>query len=336
MRGNRVLFAAGAVAGLVMIRKLRPSAYNLSGKSVVITGGSRGLGLVIARECVQRGARIAIIARDREELARATQELHEMTNELIAIPADVTIREEAELAVDRVRHEFGAIDVLVNNAGTITVGPIDMMTAADYRDSLNTHFWGPYFMTTAVLRDMKTRHQGRIVNISSIGGKLSVPHLLPYSVGKFALTGFSEGLRAELRKDNILVTTVCPGLMRTGSPRNASFKGKNELEYAWFSISDALPLVSISAKRAARSIVNACIHGDAEVLLSVPARLAVMLHGAFPGLAADLLSMVNRLLPAPGGIGREVRTGKESTSRLSPSLLTTLNERAAAENNEVA
>src|SRR5581483_12063238 len=125
-----------------------------------------------------------------------------------------------------------------------------------------------------VLQEMKSRKQGRIVNISSIGGKVSVPHLLPYCVGKFALTGFSEGLRSALLKDNIYVTTVCPGLMRTGSPRNAFFKGNNEAEYAWFSISDALPVLSMNAERAARRIVRACVRGEAEVVLSVPAKIA--------------------------------------------------------------
>jgi short-subunit dehydrogenase len=173
------------------------------------------------------------------------------------------------------------------------------------------------------------------VNISSIGGKISVPHLVPYAVGKFALTGFSEGLRSELLKDNIFVTTVCPGLMRTGSPRNAFFKGNNEAEYAWFSISDALPLISMSAKRAARQIVNACVRGDAEVVLSLPAKAAVKAHGVFPGLTTNILGLINVLLPAPGGIGAESRSGKQSSSRLSPSWITTLNEQAAAENNQV-
>jgi short-subunit dehydrogenase len=209
------------------------------------------------------------------------------------------------------------------------------MTIDDYRDSINTHFWGPYFASMGVLPSFQRRRQGRIVNISSVGGKISVPHLVPYSVGKFALTGFSEGLRSELLKDNIYVTTVCPGLMRTGSPRNASFKGNNEAEYAWFSISDALPVISMSAKRAARRIVNACLCGDAEVVLSLPAKVAVKLHGLFPGATTDLLGLMNVLLPSPGGIGRDVRTGKQSSSSLSPSWITTLNERAAQENNQI-
>jgi hypothetical protein len=149
------------------------------------------------------------------------------------------------------------------------------------------------------------------------------------------LTGFSEGLRSELLKDNIYVTTVCPGLMRTGSPRNAFFKGNNEAEYAWFSISDALPVISTSAKRAARRIVNACLRGEAEVVLSLPAKIAVKLHGLLPGVTTDLLGLMNVLLPPPGGIGQDVRTGKQSSSSISPSWITTLNERAAQENNQV-
>jgi NAD(P)-dependent dehydrogenase (short-subunit alcohol dehydrogenase family) len=247
----------------------------------------------------------------------------------------MTMREEVDLAVEKIEQHFGPVDILVNNAGTISVGPVETMTIDDYRDSINTHFWGPYFATTAALPSFQRRRHGRIVNISSIGGKIGVPHLVPYGVGKFALTGFSQGLRSELLKDNIYVTTICPGLMRTGSPRNASFKGNNEAEYAWFSISDALPVISMSAKRAARRIVNACLCGEAEVVLSLPAKVAVKLHGLFPGITTDVLGLMNVFLPPPGGIGSGVRTGKQSSSSMSRSWLTTLNERAAQENNQV-
>src|SRR5205085_12580634 len=130
----------------------------------------------------------------------------------------------------------------------------------------------------AVLPNMRKRRDGRIVNISSIGGKVSVPHLLPYCAGKFALVGYSEGLRAELSDDGIVVTTVCPWLMRTGSPRNATFNGHHKIEYAWFSIGGSLPLLTLSAECAARKILAACSRGDAEVVLDVPAWLAVRLQ----------------------------------------------------------
>jgi short-subunit dehydrogenase len=227
------------------------------------------------------------------------------------------------------------VDVLVNNAGVIEVGPMEVMTVEDYEEAMRTHFWGPLYATLAVLPGMRLRGQGRIVNISSIGGKLAPPHLLPYAASKFALTGLSEGLRAELKKDGIYVTTVCPGLMRTGSPINATFKGQNRAEYAWFSISDALPLASMAAERAARQIVRACRRGDAEVILSLPAKLAAKFHGLFPGLTSDLMGLIHRLLPSPGGIGTQRALGHESTSEASPSWLTALGERAAERNNEL-
>jgi short-subunit dehydrogenase len=183
---------------------------------------------------------------------------------------------------------------------------------------------------------MKQRGGGRIVNISSIGGKISVPHLVPYGASKFALTGLSEGLRAELAKDSIYVTTVCPGLMRTGSPINAEFKGKHKAEYAWFSISDSLPILSIDANRAAMQIINACRRGDAELIITMPAKLAVLFHGLFPGLTSDLMAVVNRVLPAPGGIGTESAKGRDSESRITSSILTALSRSAAVENNEMS
>jgi short-subunit dehydrogenase len=247
----------------------------------------------------------------------------------------VTDRRQVWEMVEAFRAFFGRIDVLVNNAGTIAVGPMEVMTLADYEEAMRVHFWGPLFTTLAVLPEMRARGEGCIVNISSIGGKVSVPHLLPYSASKFALVGFSEGLRAELTGDGVRVTTVIPGLMRTGSPRNATFKGKHHAEYAWFTLSDSLPLFSMSARRAARRIVEACQHGDAEVVLSLPAQLAVAFHGLFPGLTADLMGISNRLLPNAGGIGIARATGAESETALTESWLTGLTRTAARENNEI-
>lgn len=334
---SEIIFGVGALLGVAAARVLGSVRFELAGKTVFISGGSRGLGLLLAHEFASRGARVAISGRDREALDRAVESLRQAGAEVLPVETDISIREEAELAVDQIRRKFGSIDILVNNAGTICVGPMESMTIDDYRNSLNTHFWGPYFATMAVLPEMQQRRQGRIVNISSIGGKISVPHLLPYSVGKFALTGFSEGLRSEALKDNVYVTTVCPGLMRTGSPRNAFFKGNNKAEYAWFSISDSIPVLSMGARRAARQIVDACVRGNAEVVLSLPAKFAVKVHGLFPGTITNVLGVVNRLLPSAQGDNRErePKTGKESFSQASPSWVTTLNERAAEQNNQV-
>lgn len=330
----KVLAAAG---GVLLARSLyrRMNAYDFAGKSILITGGSRGLGLVLARRLAQEGANITICARDQQELERAREDLKQRGENIFTFKCDVTNRAEVGEMIQTATDRFGGIDVLINNAGIIQVGPMEVMTLDDYKEAMNAHFWGPLYTILAVLPGMRKRGAGRIVNISSIGGKISVPHLVPYSASKFALVGLSEGLRSELRKDGVVVTTVCPGLMRTGSPRNAKFKSQHRQEYAWFSISDSLPATSISAERAAAKIVDACRYGDAELVISIQAKLAVLFHGVFPGVTADLLGVMNELLPEPGGIGELSRKGKESTSNWAPSVLTMLTEQAAIANNEM-
>ncbi len=334
---NGWLWAAAGLGGLLAARALvrRAREFDFRGQVVLITGGSRGLGLVLARELAQEGARLGICAREPAELACARADLVGRGAEVLAFPCDVTDRAQVAEWVRVCRDHYGRVDVLINNAGVIAVGPVEVQTLADFEAAMRTHFWGPLYAIMAVLPGMRAQRAGRIVNISSIGGKIGVPHLVPYSASKFALTGLSEGLRAELMKDDIVVTNVCPGLMRTGSPRNAMFKGRHRAEYAWFSISDALPGTSMQAERAARQIVAACKRGDAEVILSAQAVLAVKFHALLPELSADLRALANQLLPAPGGIGANRAKGKDSESALSPSLLTTLGDHAAERNNEI-
>jgi short-subunit dehydrogenase len=251
------------------------------------------------------------------------------------VSCDVTDRRSVEELIQQVHTSLGPIDVLINNAGVIEVGPAETMSLADYEEAMATNFWGMLYPTLAVLPDMRERRAGRIVNITSIGGKLGIPHLLPYSASKFAAVGFSQGLRAEVAAQGVKVVTVVPGLMRTGSPRNAIFRGQHRSEYAWFSISDSLPGLSISAERAARRILEACRRGDAEVLFPLTTRVAAIAGAVAPGLTADLLGVVDRLLPDPGS-RRGRHKGLESHSWLSPSWLTRLGDRAAGQYNQIS
>jgi len=331
-----VLAAAGVGLFLAARAAVRRSRWiDLNGKAVVITGGSRGLGLVMAREFLAKGARVALCARDEAELDRAAADLRRRAGDVLALPCDVTDQAQVEQTVRQVESRLGRIDILVNNAGTISVGPLEVMNVGDYEEAMRTHFWGPLYTTLAALPGMRRRGGGRIVNISSIGGKVAVPHLVPYCASKFALTGLSEGMRAELKKDNIYVTTVCPGLMRTGSPPNAFFKGQHRAEYTLFKLSDSTPLTAMDASRAARRIVLACQRGESEVILSVQAKIAAKFHGLFPGVSSELYGLMNHALPRAGGIGEQRVTGRESETALSRSFLTRLTDRAAVENNEV-
>jgi len=324
----------GASLAARQLRSLR--ALDLTDRIVLITGGSRGLGLLMAREAGHQGAHVVIAARDEAELLRAQRDLqaHDICASILV--ADVATEAQAQRMISQVIERYGRLDVLINNAGVIMVGPVDHMSVADFEEAMATHFWGPLHTMLAAMPHMRENGGGRIVNISSIGGKIGVPHLAPYCASKFALTGVSTSLRAELARYGISVTTVCPGLMRTGSPFNAWFKGRHRAEFAWFAIADSMPLLSIDGRRAAAHIIEAMRLGKAELIVSWPARLAVAAEGLAPNVLASAMTLVNRVLPAPTGtLGNESHSGWHSGSRWAPSPLTRMSERSAAENNEM-
>jgi NAD(P)-dependent dehydrogenase (short-subunit alcohol dehydrogenase family) len=342
-RSNKNLLLAAGLGAAALAASLwgnRRGSYTLNRRVVLITGGSRGLGLVLARQAVAEGARVAICARDEAELARARQDLllvGAAEEDVLTLAHDITNETEVRTMVAEVEKRFGAVDVLINNAGIIIGGPLDNMDTRDYEDTMAIHFWAPLHAMQAVLPSMRNRGAGRIVNISSLGGKVALPHMTPYSASKFALVGLSEGFRAELKQHGITVTTVCPGLLRTGSPGHAMVKGQQKKEFAWFSIADSLPGLTMSAEQAARQIWNACRRGDGEVILSLPAKLLSAFHGLLPGTTTDILSWLNRALPATGEspAANVRRTGYESESEITKSPLTALTRKAAVKNNEV-
>jgi NAD(P)-dependent dehydrogenase (short-subunit alcohol dehydrogenase family) len=331
-----VLTTAALLLGAwITARAIRTARYTLHNKVVLITGGSRGLGLVLARHVCARGGNVVLIARDREELARAKADLAPRGGKVLTIECDLLDAGQIQSAVRQVIDRFGKIDILINNAGIIEVGPFDNMTREDFERAMRLHFWAPYELISQIVPEMRIWGGGRIVNISSIGGKLAVPHVAPYSASKFALTGFSDALRAELARDNIHVTTVAPGMMRTGSHVNAKFKGKHDDEFAWFAASAGSPLISMNANRAARKILAACRRGQPSLALTFAARGAILGNALFPNLTGHLMKIVNRFLPGAGGEeGNKSRAGSQ-LRRPTPEWLTRIVDRAAKKNNEV-
>lgn len=314
----------------------RRPAIDFRDRVALITGGSRGLGLLLARELAAQGARLSLVARDAEELELARREIAAGGLRVLALPCDVRDRREAEWAVEATVERFGRLDLLINNAGVIQVGPLAHMDIPDFEEALDVHFWGPLYFIRAALPHLRRQDGARIVNIASIGGKVAVPHLAPYSASKFALVGLSNALHSELAREGICVTTVCPGLMRTGSHVNARFKGRRTEELSWFAVLDALPLTSMNGERAARRILEACRHGEPHLILTQQARLAAAAAALLPGLTARALELVNRLLPGPAGAdGDESRPGWQQPSRWAPSRLTRLSDAAAVANNEL-
>lgn len=299
----------------------RKRQIELFDRVVVITGASSGHGFILAQVAAEQGARLVIAARDSQALEKARTDLLERgARSVLVVPTDVREPQQAQRLIDRAIDHYGGIDVLINNAGIITVGPVEAMHLGDFHDAMATNFWGAVHTTMAVLPQMKKQGFGRIANVSSQGGKSAFPHMLPYTTSKFALTGFTEGLRAELVKDNILVTGIYPATMRTGGHTHARFKGNHEAEYAWFGAGDSLPLISTSARHVASTLLRAVCNGDPEVLVGWPTHLTAILNGLFPSLTAELRALAIHALPEPTNLDAPDIQGKDLRGTI-PNLL---------------
>src|SRR5438045_9522624 len=333
---RRATAIAMTVVGAWLASRAWRNRFSFAGKVVLITGGSRGLGLILARQISKEGGKVVLLARDADELERAKAELPVRGGEGLAVQCDLLDRSQIQAAVAEVLACYGKIDVLFNNAGIIQVGPVENMQQQDFERAMSVHFWAPLRLIMEVLPAMRARRCGRIINICSIGGKIAVPHLAPYCASKFALTGLSDALRAELARDNISVTTVTPGLMRTGSHLNAKIKGQHAAEFAWFSVSSGMPLISMNGERSGRKILAAARRGQPSLTLTFAARGAIVATALFPNLTGHAMKIGNRSLPGPGSQANanDLCAGRE-TKRIIPEWMTDLADRASAKNNEL-
>lgn len=300
-RSFATLIAAGAAIAL-LCWKSRASSRLREGQVAIITGGSSGLGLALAHRFGKAGLKLVLAAPNRFELEQAKSELlstNSATEEnILLVACDLSEQSQAENLIQEAVRAFGTVDVLVNDAGIIVVGPMEDHPVEAYERAMAVNFFASVYTSYAALPIFLTRGSGAIVNISSVGGKLAVPHLLPYVASKFALTGFSEGMHAELRDKGIRVTTVCPGLMRTGGETHAQFRGQIEREKAWFQTSARTPILSASAAHAAKQIFSAVNAGRAETTITPQAWFAARFAGLFPETTQSLCGLVNtHLLP---------------------------------------
>ncbi|HEX7004034.1 MAG TPA: SDR family oxidoreductase [Trueperaceae bacterium] len=329
--GLLVAGSAAALAGAALLRRRR--RLDLTGRVVLITGGSRGLGLELGRQFADEGAHIALLARDEAALERAGLELAGVPLDLL--PCDLADFAQVRRAVGELVRRHGRLDVLVNVASTIRVGPIENLGVEAFHEEMANNFFGTLHAVYAALPHLE-RGVGRIVNVTSIGGRIPVPHLTPYTAAKFAAVGFSEALHAELEANGIRVTTVTPGLMRTGSPYRAMFGGRREQEFRWFLLLSSLPGLSMGSRHVARKIVAACKRGDASLILPAYLRVPIAAHALAPGLFAQAAGLASRLLPGPAeAVGEELREGKEVLPPERSPAYAALTRRAARRNNEL-
>jgi NAD(P)-dependent dehydrogenase (short-subunit alcohol dehydrogenase family) len=286
--------------------------FSYRDKVALITGGSRGLGLIIARQICNQGGKVALLARDPAELACAKSDLAQRGGSVLTVQCDLLDTEQIRPSVRQIIDHFGKIDILINCAGIIEVGPLEHMTREDFDRAMRLHFWAPFELISQIVPEMRTWGGGRIVNIASIGGKVAVPHMAPYTSSKFALVGLSDALRAELAPENIFVTTVTPGVMRTGSEVHAKFKGDHAAEFESFTGASKLPFASISAERAAKKILAACARGRSALVMPLPGRALIIANALFPNFTAQVMKIVNKRLPSSvGPTGDEARAGSD-------------------------
>jgi NAD(P)-dependent dehydrogenase (short-subunit alcohol dehydrogenase family) len=176
-----------------------------------ITGSSRGLGLEIARAALENGHQVVATARDKAAVTRALGS----SERLLAVSLDVTDAGRAATAVEEATAAFGRIDVLVNNSGFGLLGAVEEISDAEAREVFDVNVFGLLGVTRAVLPGMRARRSGRIINIGSIGGFVTIPSSGIYGATKFAVEGITEALSAELAGTGVTATVVEPGAFRT-------------------------------------------------------------------------------------------------------------------------
>ncbi|HEX8781650.1 MAG TPA: SDR family NAD(P)-dependent oxidoreductase [Nocardioides sp.] len=263
--------------------------------TAVVVGGSRGLGLAVARELDRRGHRLVLLARDAEELERAAEQLSPGT---ASYPCDVRDRE-ALVARLRLVEQQAPIEVLVYVAGVISVAPAEEVSLADFDACHEVMLRGMVDTVWTVLPAMRGRGRGRIGLVTSVGGRVPAPHLLPYTTAKFGAQGFGLGLATELQGTGVTATVFAPGLMRTGGHEHAEFQGDTDAEYSWFATAAALPVVSADADRAARKLVDGLLKGRPHVELTPLARIGSRVAAVAPATTVRLTGLVDRVLPGP-------------------------------------
>jgi len=192
-------------------------SFDLTGKTAIVTGGSRGLGVELSTTLAEYGANVAVMATNMERLETAAKELEGKTGRKV-LPVQVRVEDEQSVraAVDKVMREFGKIDILVNNAGVIRYGEIDQISLEDWNAVMNIDLTGTFLMSKAVANAYMKEHGGRIVNISSVNGKRAMGKAGVYNVAKAAVIALTEFCACNWAPYGIYVNSVAPGYMLNG------------------------------------------------------------------------------------------------------------------------
>lgn len=195
--------------------------------TVLVTGASEGIGKATALLFAHKGYDLILAARRAEPLETVVQEVEQLGCSALAIPADVKEPEQVKALVQKALDRYGSVDVLINNAGIYVSGPVEEFSLEDWHQTVDTNFWGYVHTIQALLPHFLARGSGTIVNLSSIGGKVALPYVTPYCASKFAVTGLTKSLHAELSPRGIQVCGIYPNLIKSNFTERAIFRGQN-------------------------------------------------------------------------------------------------------------
>lgn len=253
--------------------------------TVLITGASQGIGRATALLFANKGYDVVLAARQSDRLNAVAQEVQNLSRQALAIPTDVRDAAQVKTLVDKALEHYGAIDVLVNNAGIYASGSVENFSLDDWHQIIDTNLWGYIHTIHALLPHMIERGSGAIVNLSSIGGKVPVAYLVPYNTSKFAITGLTEAMHAELKPKGIHVCGIYPNVIKSSLMERAIFRGKDaedaEARRKQLDLVVSTPIIE-KPEDVAKAIWEGVEHQRAEVLVG-SANFSKAAYNLLPG-----------------------------------------------------
>lgn len=253
--------------------------------TVLITGGSQGIGKATALLFANKGYDVVLAARQSDRLSAAGQEVESLGRQALTVPTDVRDPQQVKTLVDKALERYGAIDVLINNAGMYASGSVENFSLDDWHQIIDLNLWGYIHTINALLPHMIERGSGTIVNLSSIAGKVPVAYLVPYNTSKYAVTGMTEAMHAELKPKGIHVCGIYPNLIDSNLMERAMFRGKDaeDAEARRKQLEQVLSVPVVEKPEdVAKAIWEAVKHQRAEVLVG-SASISKAAYDLIPG-----------------------------------------------------
>lgn len=251
-----------------------------SGKVVVITGASSGIGRESAHQFAKSHASVVLISRDKDKLEGVSEELSVYKTKRLVCPCDVSDRKQVDLTCKKILEEFGRVDVLVNNAGFGIYGTIENLKTDEIESQIGTNYLGMVYCTKALLPKMLECRSGHIVNVASVAGSFGIPGMSAYCASKFAMLGFSESLYHELKSKGVGITVVSPIMVRTNFFDNKSFNKMPRYTHA------------LSAKTVAKAVLRAASSPRLEIVVPQYVRAAIWFKQTFPYLVNPIIGAI--------------------------------------------